>query len=304
MKLLITGDTHLTDKKPENRTDDYGSTVLRKFEFVLETAGVNECSAILQPMDFFDGPSPSYDFFTKVYLLIEKYKLRIFTGFGQHDQKFRNMDKTGLAALIATCPYVVCKSFRFMPDNIALYKACFGETIPPIIKTKLPEFNILMTHRMIVQQKIWAGQKNYDTGESLLEKHPEFNLIVTGDNHQNFVIEKDDRVLINAGSMMRSTIAQVDFQPKIYIIEIDNNQIVDLIEIDIPIEPADAVFKIENIAREKNRDAQVDAFIDGLSQHKQQDLLFEDDLMAYMKENDFDEKDIAILNEAKTLEAK
>jgi DNA repair exonuclease SbcCD nuclease subunit len=305
MRILITGDLHLTDKKPENRLDNYSESVLKKFEFILNTAIKEKCQCILQPGDFFNAPNLSYSFFIDVFNLIQKKHITVLTIAGQHDMRMRLDQGTILSALSTTCDYVKNhEPFFDLGNEIYLFTASFNKSIPTPYPETINSFNILMTHRMVVQDKIWAGQKNYDTGLNLLEKHPGFNLIITGDNHQNFVIEKDDRVLINAGSMMRSTIAQVDFQPKIYIVEIDKNKIVDLIEIDIPIEPAETVFKMENVAREKSRDAQVDAFIDGLSQHKQQDLLFEDDLIVYMKENNFDQEDMVILSEARILEAK
>ncbi len=41
MKLLFTGDWHLTSKRPENRIDDYWETCKRKIIFILQYAKDN-----------------------------------------------------------------------------------------------------------------------------------------------------------------------------------------------------------------------------------------------------------------------
>jgi hypothetical protein len=98
---------------------------------------------------------------------------------------------------------------------------------------------------------------------------------------------------------MRSTIAQIDHKPSIYVVDIKDDKIQGIIEIDIPIEPAEKVFRMDSIARENAVDENLVAYIEGLKGHKSQDLLFEDDLNSYVKENNTEDAVIAILEESK-----
>ena len=49
--------------------------------------------------------------------------------------------------------------------------------------------------------------------------------MVSGDNHQSFVEKYKDQLLVNPGSIMRSTIAQFDHKPKIYLWSSEDNEI-------------------------------------------------------------------------------
>lgn len=299
MKILACGDLHLTSTCPGNRMDDYEAAVLRKFQFILNTADAEKCSVILQPMDFFDGATPSYGLYSKIWKMINDAAIMIISGYGQHDMRQRNMVNTGMQALLATNEWIMtAPSF----DPKALIQVCtssFGQNIP-IPNTDTAAFNILVAHRMVIKAKLWDDQKGAEYGSVLLDQFPQYQLMATGDNHQNFVIESNDgRVLINAGSMMRSTIGQIEHQPKIYVVEIKHNKIADLIEIDIPIEPAEKVFRLENVQREKEIDKNMQAYIEGLQEHKAQDLNFENELDVYVKANQVENNVVDILNAAK-----
>ena len=68
---------------------------------------------------------------------------------------------------------------------------------------------------MIIKTKedtLWPGQVATD-GLGQLEKQKEFDLILTGDNHQSFCITSNGRWLLNPGSMMRMRADQVDHNP-------------------------------------------------------------------------------------------
>ena len=86
MKLLITGDWHITNKSPKRRTDDYFETLYKKLEFILDVAKNHKVEAILQPGDFFDSHKAS-DFLKQELILLLK-NVDIKTIFGQHDLRF------------------------------------------------------------------------------------------------------------------------------------------------------------------------------------------------------------------------
>ena len=282
MKILCCGDLHLQEKKPENRTDDYSETVLRKLRFIFETACKENCEVILQPGDLFDGPTPSYYFFSQIVSLFNEFEITFIGTYGQHDMRYRQRENTAIYALTEACPsfYLITNNHEDVTrEDVHFYAAGFGEDVPPITDKK--EFNVLITHRMIVKEKIWFGQTEYEYAGTFL-KNNKFDLIVSGDNHGYLIAnEQHKRWLFNCGSMMRSTIAQVDHRPSMVVF--DTKNIDDWYNVDFEIDAN--VFNLDVIEKEKDRDGKLDAFVSGLSERKEMGMSFADNLFAYMKEN-------------------
>lgn len=293
MKILITGDLHLTNKRPENRRDDYESAVLNKLSFLLYTAENESCNCILQPGDFSDSPNLSYDFFVKVLSCVKKTRLPIFTCWGQHDMRYRTKENTFLSALIEACPSVQIPSdFEPLSSLEAdIYSSSFGEEIPKI--SDPGKFNILITHRMIIDQKLWEGQTDFQYANSFLRTN-KFNLIVSGDNHKTFYYKIGDRYLFNLGSMLRSNIRQIDHKPVSVIFDTETKY---FSWVPIPTEDSQKVFSIEKIEREREVNKELANFISSLSEQKEIGLSFMDNLNEYAKINSIDQKVIDIIKE-------
>lgn len=294
MLLLITGDLHLTDKTPEKRIDNYAEACLNKFKFILDQAKARKVDAILQPGDFFDSPNPSYLLFKKVAQLINDTKIPILTVFGQHDLRYRNRENTALNALSVLSPYVfvnqVPRSCDNIYNNVCIQMSGWEESVP---KPKLKAYNILITHRMIINEKIWEGQESFEYANNFL-KDNKFDLIVSGDNHIFFSNQVLDRWLINCGSMMRSNITQTEHFPKIIFFDTESHSWRDEL---IPIKPVEEIFEMEQIIKTKEHDKKLEAFVDGLSQHKEMGLSFEDNLSEYIKKNKIDPAIHSIIRE-------
>jgi predicted phosphodiesterase len=292
MKILIVGDLHLTDKTPANRIDSYDKTVLRKFEWILKYAKEKEVDTIIQPGDFFDTPNPSYSLFTEVVGWINAYKINILTVFGQHDLRYRNPGNTGLRALAAACPTVMINSNeKISMSGVHIQSAGWEDPVP---KPSVKMFNILITHRMITKKKLWEGQEEFEDSIDFLKTH-KFDLIVSGDNHQNFYDNVDDRWLINCGSMMRNSVIQVTHKPCVALF--DTKNVSKSKFIDIPIESPEIVFKMEEVIKTKERDEKLESFVNGLSSHKDMGLSFEDNLSQYVQAQSIDRAIYDIIKE-------
>ena len=285
MKLLNCPDIHLAEKRPENRVDDYEATVLRKFRFILGVAEENDCDGILFPGDLFDGPTPSYAFYSQIISYMKDSGKLMIVVPGQHDQRYRNLENTALWAAGISVDNLTVMSQKHdsepltQPDNVLIQGCGWEEEIPEPIPSK---FNILLIHRMIVDDKLWAEQEHFEYGNGFLRDR-KFDLIVSGDNHKTFTAHSRGRYLFNCGSMMRSTIAQVDHKPMIIVFDTENPK--EYREILIPIEPAESVFKMDKVETEKERNTNLEAFVSGLSEHKDMGLNFGDNLQAYVIEN-------------------
>jgi hypothetical protein len=148
-------------------------------------------------------------------------------------------------------------------ERVHWYGASWGQEIP-VPRNNLM-YNILVMHRMVIgDKKLWEGQTDYSQADKLLKDHPEYDLIITGDNHQR-VIARDQRgrAVINMGSMMRSTIAQTAHEPGIAIFDTETRE---LTIVPIPTQPAEKVFAVEKVAVEKERNEKLDLFVNSLQQ--------------------------------------
>jgi DNA repair exonuclease SbcCD nuclease subunit len=274
MKLLITGDLHITDKCPVHRIDDYQAAVFRKLEFSLKTARAKDAYCILQPGDFFDSFHVSDYVLQRTLELIEQnYHSRIFTIFGQHDLRYHNsnIENTPLKVLHSTQLADIVhrplnSGFSEIPISseadtcfTEIYGCSWFEEIPAI--NDPDAFNVLLIHRMIIDdKKLWEAQEEFTYGYQLLEKHG-FDLIVSGDNHKHFVIQNGNKTLINCGSMMRKNIDQTDHKPVVYLFDTETREFEPIY---IPIEPPEDVFEMEVVEKEKSINEEMRAFAEGL----------------------------------------
>ena len=270
MKLLITGDWHLRQTTPNRRVDDYWKTVQRKINFILDLAVKEKCDLILQPGDFFD--SHKANDFLKRYVIkrLKKIGIKIITVFGQHDLRYHSSEvKNTPLAVLNSAEVIYLAEFNPLEfdikhgefDWIHIYGASWYEEIPKHILATNP-FSILIAHKMVIQnKKMWQGQEDYSLGNILLRTHP-FNLMVFGDNHNSFVITKGNRRLINCGSLLRSSIDQINHVPIVYTYDIMDDEFK---EFPIPIEPFEQVFDMAKVSAEKERNEKMEAFVDRLT---------------------------------------
>jgi len=112
----------------------------------------------------------------------------------------------------------------------------------------------------------------------------QFRIIVTGDNHQTFVVSPSstldgkDRYLINPGSMMRMTAIQVNHRPCIFKWEAGKPE-----QIFLPIQPD--VLDLTDLEQAKDKDSRITAFVESLDKQYEIGLGYEKNLEEHMKAN-------------------
>lgn len=308
MKLLVTGDWHLTTRTPRNRIDDYPQSQRKKIAFIFSLAVEENVKAILQPGDAVDHSLHRYntpDSLKREYILFFKEKrIPIITIPGQHDMRYHSSDVSNTPLGVFESAANVTVITNEFPEvllggvnkEVMIYGAGWNKEVPKIQK-KLKGVNILLTHRMIIKnKKVWGGQKEYDKADALLRKH-EFDLIVSGDNHQAFIQRDGKKWLVNCGSLMRSKIDQVNHKPVVYIYDTEKLSLTPHL---IPIEPFEDVMNIEEAVKEKEKSATLDLLIEGLSSVEDMEGIdFKEGINAEIKVNRevITEGTIGILNE-------
>lgn len=300
MKILLTGDQHITNRTPKNRTDDYFGTVLYKFTQEMEIAKKERCEIVLLPGDVFDSFKENHLVVQSVIEIIKRSPmLRVYCVAGQHDQIFHNIDLSGTAlkTLISAGVVKILSNIPIQEDGISLYGASWNEEIPEIVTPD--NLNILVLHKMIIEDKLWAAQENFTWANHMLLKN-KFDLVVSGDNHNQFITTIGKKHLVNMGAMMRSSIAQVNHQPAVSIYD-SIKQEVKIINLEVKsIEEVMCVAKAE---KEKEKNAQLDAFVSSLKEEEVKEghavsLNFVDTLTDYAEKNNVDSTITDIIYEA------
>jgi len=307
MKLLLTGDWHLTMEKPVNRLDNYLEAQVEKLQFIAEQFGQG-CSYVLQPGDFFDSHRANdltKQFFIGV--LREMFgDKKILTVAGQHDMRFHNSDISNTPLKViekAQIAQIIAASFLSITNSherVNIYGSFWGDnSTPEILPDHKNDINIWVLHRMIIyNKKEWEAQEDYDWANHLLIQ-TKFDLIVAGDNHRAFSISRGKRHLVNCGSLMRSNIDQMDHQPCIFIWDSDTKEIE---KIDIPVKDFTEVMDLTKEIKRKEDDKNLKAFIGGLSTNlssSKNKLTFRNNLSKYVADNEasIGEGTIGIINE-------
>lgn len=263
MKLLAGGDQHWTDKKPKNRLDNYFQTVLNKLTQEFQIAQDNGCEVLCLPGDLFDTFKESHGVVQAVMDVMLKFpSIKVLCVAGQHDQQFHNPNLSGTALHTLEKSEFVTVLYEdpVIIGDCAFYGASWKDIIPDIVTPD--KTNILLIHKMIVDEKLWEQQEGHTWANHLLMS-TSFDLIISGDNHQQFTATKGKKHLVNMGSMMRSTISQVLHKPGVCVFD-SKKKSIDLIHLEV--RDFDAVMCINKAEKEKEKNDKLDSFIASLKQ--------------------------------------
>lgn len=265
--MILMADPHLREDQPICRTDDFCKEQWKKMSFIAFLQQKYDCY-VVNAGDLFHHWKPSPYLLSKT---IQCLPNKFYTCYGQHDLPQHSLelaDKCGVNTLVQA-------------GRIELIKTHFGQE--PIAATFIVPGNerkVLVWHKFT-----WTGKQPWPgctdpTAEELMDKYPEYDLIVTGDNHKPFVVKKDGRLLVNPGSMMRQTADQADHRPCVYLWYARENRVEPIY---LPIE--EGVVSREHIDKVTERDERISAFVKRLSDEWDSDVNFEQNLQRFFKEN-------------------
>jgi len=266
---ILTSDWHLREDTPTCFIGDWNQEQWKAVEQVRALQAEHDCP-VIHAGDLFDNWKPSPGLISQaLYFLPEQF----YTIYGQHDlpqHSWELRSKSGLHTLEVA-------------DKIKVLKECHWGQSPKKGSLFFPnrevDRTILVWHYMTYLKSPYPGASK-GMAEGLLRKYPQFDLIVTGDNHQSFTIEYEGRLLVNPGNLTRQEADQIDFKPRVYLWDADTNTVEP-----VYLNVMDDVISREHLIVRDKRNARIDAFISKFDSDWEIGTSFEDNLELFKSTN-------------------
>lgn len=277
---ILTADWHLREDVPICRMDDFSKAQWDKVDFVNDLQRQHNCSVICAG-DLFHHWKPSPLLLTET---IKHLPKKFFAVYGQHDLPQHNFDlayKCGIATLYEANELKILEQCHWNqepkdyweehPENIDEVLAFKGSN-----KVRLT----LVWHRMTYTGSAPFPGCTDPPALTLLKKYPQYDLIVTGDNHKPFVVEHEGRLLVNPGCLTRQKADEAYHRPRVYLWYAKENKVKPVY---LPIEQG--VVSREHIERAEQRDGRIEAFVSRLDDEWKEAISFEENFEQFFQIN-------------------
>ncbi len=290
---ILTADLHLSTRVPVARTDDYLAAQLAKLEWLKALQAKYGCP-VIDGGDLFDHWKASPWLSAKAYEALPP----MLTVPGNHDlpeHSLRRYDHSALHLLAATRKDITVMNST--KDDLDYYESRRREVVRiwaypfgTFDHRKLPDIKLTKgtTNVLVLHEFVWPGLKppwpdapGYMAQALLRQVASRFDLVVTGDNHRAFVEYYEGTILVNPGSMMRSTADQATYRPRCYLYDSITHTATPVY---YPIERG--VVSDEHLVKAQARDERVAAYIENMNKQWVQGLSFKANLNAFFNAND------------------
>ena len=264
---ILTSDWHLREDTPVCFIKDWHQEQWKAVEFVRSLQLTYQCP-VFHAGDLFHHWKSSPALLSQTLSFLPQ---KFYTIYGQHDLPQHNWElrnKSGLHTLEVAGALNVLHGHHWGQEPA-------GNSVINIGTSK----RICVWHNMTYQKIPFPGASG-GMANKILRKYPQFDLIVTGDNHQSFVEEYQGRILVNPGSLTRQTADQIDFKPSVYLWHAENNSVE---RIFIPCQ--EGAISREHIERKEERDSRISAFISKLDSDWKAEMTFEENLEIFFQAN-------------------
>jgi DNA repair exonuclease SbcCD nuclease subunit len=223
MKIVFATDLHLRYTAPVSRNDDenYFKNILNKIKYLIDFSNSN-CDLIIFGGDIFDKPDIPYSLLITFIKELKNSKKPILSIIGNHDIYGYNGDSINKSAIGVLFENKIIKKL----DNIVFENEkirikgihCFSELI--LNDYKEGYYNIAVIHKPITNLPIPNAIKINDIAET-----NKYNLLLCGDIHQPLEYIHANSIILNPGSLARTSIIDKDRDVCFYYIAIENNRI-------------------------------------------------------------------------------
>lgn len=268
---ILCGDIHLRETVPICRKDDFLAAQWKKLAFIKELQEINDCP-VLCSGDLFDywKPSPELLSITMGFLPHSFY-----TVYGNHDLPQHNFElrsKSGIHTL-------------YTANKLNVLGTChYGQKPNVTSSLNIKDRRILVWHTMTYKIDPPYPGCTDPRARSILHNYSDYDLVLTGDNHEPFTQEYKGRLLVNPGSMMRQDADQIDYKPAVWLWYADTNTVKPVY---FPIDE-NAVSR-DHLDKVKEKENRISAFIEMLDTSGLDFVNFEKNLNVFLKKNKIEE---------------
>lgn len=278
---ILTADIELRSFQPTCRTDDHWQAQEKKIKWLRRLAKRHDCP-ILDAGDLFDKKYKSHPSHELLCWAIANLPRPFYTIPGNHDlpgKSIENYSNSAMAVLEKAQVVISPKEITQLlwieqSPYVRLYSYPWGVDFKEE-KVEKGYFNIALVHAMVYEEfEPFPGCVGYSAKE-LMALLPDFDLIVSGHNHQTFVQEEQGRILVNPGSLMRNDADQIDHKPCVFLWYVEDNTVE---KVFVPIE--EGVISRDHIDIKKEKDCRLDAFVEKLGEQIVTGINFHENLVA------------------------
>lgn len=237
MKLILISDLHFTSKQSRHRTGNILADGKIKLKFIFKKAK-KYYAHIVCSGDVFDSPRDIYALFEFIKIRSQFPEVKFYTVYGQHDLYMRNKSVMNNLAILGKANQITLLSQTPIVElGCYLYGAGWNEEIPEPGKG----INLLAIHKPIYGNEIFPGQK-FTQSETFLKEH-KFDVVISGDIHRDFILEKQSRFILNTGPIIRHEATKFNRQhrPKLFIFD-SRQRTIEEIKIPCRLDPFDQRF--------------------------------------------------------------
>jgi len=277
-RYITSSDWHVRFKNPRRRKDFFYGSQKMKVRKILRLYDELTCDGLLVAGDIFDSSTTPYlcvgDYIS---MFLSRSKVKFISIFGQHDLRFHSLKSkknTPLWSFLKALRTSTIDQNPFLDEKVGIniYGTSWSQQIP-VIKSDDDSFNILLIHTMVTEDNpLFPGQapRSYTEATKLLKKASGFNVVISGDNHQSFSLFKNNRLLINPGTIVRKSWSERHHLPRVGILTIYSDYSFDFEWKYIPVAPIESVFKEEKAGADVDDstfDPELEEFLKSLKSH-------------------------------------
>lgn len=279
---ILCSDFHLREDTPTCWMGDFLMEQWEALQFIFDLQAKYDCP-VLHAGDLFNHWKPSPWLLSKTMFFLPK---QFYTIYGQHDLPQHSLElreKSGIKTLEIAKRIKVLAGYHYGQE---IYTGASASPIPPL------QNRILVWHHLTYVTKPFPEAKG-GMAEGILRKYPQFDLIVTGDNHTSFTIEYEGRRLVNPGNLTRQTADQIDYKPRVALWYAEDNSIE---WVYLPIQ--EGAISREHIDVKEKRDERIQAFISRLDKQWKVGISFEQNIEIFRKANNISDSVMKIIYKA------